>query len=173
MPIDTAAKRASSLGALFPDGTIAQADRQTILEAYGGILVEGVDRLTAQNIVIGAPVITQAEIGQTHELVAQNIAIGPPTISQPALGVHALVAQDIVIGAPVITQAVLAQTHIMAAADIEIGDPYITQATLSTMLSGGRMWIAVTSIAPRATSEGRAPAATHGSRAPSMVLTGE
>ena len=44
MAIDTAAKRASALGfvvfglTVIPDGTIGQADRQTLLNCYGGIL---------------------------------------------------------------------------------------------------------------------------------------
>lgn len=38
MAIDTQAKRASALWIVQPDGTIAQADRQTVLRVYGGIL---------------------------------------------------------------------------------------------------------------------------------------
>jgi len=45
MAIDTASKRASALGVglaftllVIPDGTIAQADRQTIANSYSGIL---------------------------------------------------------------------------------------------------------------------------------------
>ena len=39
MAIDTQAKRASVLDIVQPDGTIGQADRQTVLGIYGGILV--------------------------------------------------------------------------------------------------------------------------------------
>ena len=38
MAIDTLAKRASIHGLVIPDGTIDQADRQTITGVYGGIL---------------------------------------------------------------------------------------------------------------------------------------
>ena len=44
MAIDTAAKRASSIGvgmpfilSIIPDGTIDAADRQTVSDSYGGI----------------------------------------------------------------------------------------------------------------------------------------
>ena len=49
MAIDTQAKRASVLYIVQPDGTIAQADRQTLLRVYGGILA-------------GAPVVSTPEI---------------------------------------------------------------------------------------------------------------
>ena len=48
MALDTAAKRASSLGfqlpfvkPVIPDGALDQGDRQTIANAYAGILAEG------------------------------------------------------------------------------------------------------------------------------------
>ena len=42
MAIDSAAKRASIAGFIIPDGTLAQADRQTIAGMYGGILAAAV-----------------------------------------------------------------------------------------------------------------------------------
>ena len=38
MAIDTAAKRASVVHMIIPDGTLGQADRQTVAWMYGGIL---------------------------------------------------------------------------------------------------------------------------------------
>ena len=40
MAVDSQAKRASVLYIVQPDGTIEQADRQTVLRVYGGILAE-------------------------------------------------------------------------------------------------------------------------------------
>ena len=52
MAIDTAAKRHSALGYSGgppqPDGTIDQADRQTTLAVYGGILAASVTEISAR-----------------------------------------------------------------------------------------------------------------------------
>lgn len=64
MAIDSAAKRASVVGVLFaatilipPDGTVAQADRQTAASMYGGIAagapVSNIDNICKRSSVVG------------------------------------------------------------------------------------------------------------------------
>ena len=68
MAIDTAKKRYSMLGIMMPDRTIDQADRQTLLDLYGGILAGSgyLVRITALSV---EPYIAQA-LGAV-DLVAQ------------------------------------------------------------------------------------------------------
>ena len=62
MAIDTAAKRASVMHMIIPDGSIDQADRQTITWMYGGILASALSAVTTGIITasytVGAPGVT-------------------------------------------------------------------------------------------------------------------
>lgn len=58
MAVDTAKKRASLLGIVTPDGTIDQADRQTLAGLYGGILI--VAAAVADAAVAGTVSLTRA-----------------------------------------------------------------------------------------------------------------
>lgn len=56
MAIDTQAERASVLGIVQPDGTIGQADRQTVLDIYGGILAAALGYIVGElHMTFGTP----------------------------------------------------------------------------------------------------------------------
>ncbi len=88
MAVDTVKKRASVLGIVWPDANgIDQADRQTILGIYGGVLaVESLsisDSFGVSRIVdidrIGFPVIDDV-FGVGTPTVGRVARIGTPTI---------------------------------------------------------------------------------------------
>ena len=62
MAIDTQAKRASVLYVIQPDGTIAQADRQTILQVYGGILAEEAVAATPEIVLFSGSIDRQLDL---------------------------------------------------------------------------------------------------------------
>lgn len=62
MAIDTQAKRASVLYIVQPDGTIAQADRQTLLEVYGGILAAEAVTATPEIVLFSGSIDRQLDL---------------------------------------------------------------------------------------------------------------
>ena len=74
MAIDSAAKRASVLDVFIPDGTVDQADRQTALEVYGGILASGLAR-GIMCIGFGIPLQADVDFGTPLQAV---VSFGTP-----------------------------------------------------------------------------------------------
>lgn len=70
MAVDSKIKRASVLHLIVPDGTIAQFDRQTVAEIYGGILAGAIT--LASGIVSVAFAVTHPSIAfaVTHPSIA-------------------------------------------------------------------------------------------------------
>lgn len=83
MAIDTAAKRASAAnfgrfgnGYLIPDGTIGQADKQSITGLYAGILADEIVVVNNPSITITGIVTAHAKTGQNraHKITPDNVA---------------------------------------------------------------------------------------------------
>ena len=122
--------------ALSPAEIAILADRTDPM--LGGLIVEerpvlyfdmggaGTDALTANDLVVGGPVLGTPAIGQIHALTAQSLVVGSPVLGAPALGqIHALTAQDLVVGSPVLGSPAIAQIHALTALWLTVGAPVL------------------------------------------------
>ena len=70
MAIDTQAKRASVLHIVQPDGTIAQADRQTALRVYGGILAGEAVVVSPEEVLLSGSIDRQLDLSGSIDRTA-------------------------------------------------------------------------------------------------------
>lgn len=90
----------------------------------------GVDELTAEDLVVGSPVLGTPAVGQVHALTATGLTLSSPVLGAPAFGqVHALAAQALVVGSPVLGTTTLTENldgvDVLFAEDLVVGSPVL------------------------------------------------
>jgi hypothetical protein len=92
--------------------------------------VSGVD-LTADEIILGAWTIDEAEIGEKHALVADDLYSSQPALDETELATtHSLDADDLFLSVPVLDESELGGLHAINADDLTLGDWVVEEAEL-------------------------------------------
>lgn len=124
--------------ALSPAEIALLADRTDPM--LGGLIVEErpvlyydmggstVDELTAQDLVVGSPILGTPALGQVHALTATGLTVSSPVLGAPVFGqVHVLLTDGLVAGSPVLGTPTLTENldnvDVLFADDLVVGSP--------------------------------------------------